>query len=303
MQVVPLIWPIPSYVPQHSHFHSDLSLPRLQLFHDCITQTYVIPLFLSIPCAWVDTEDSIHWLHHTPSTAYTKNSIHRVQHTPSTAYIMYNIHPRLFYSLHSHDYELTPEYCFSIWCDSRHYQPPSASFSWELNCKVNLSHSHSCKLTNWWIKSQCLARCPSITSKYSSNLAQSQPASTLPNSLNHGLRVHIQIQSITASKLARLQPLKFILTLAQSWPPSLHDHSLQEHLHTRSIEALECISKFTQSWSPNLLNHGLPSVCPNSLHYGYQVHLWVHSIFIFMGTSNCSRALPAASPDILCVDG
>jgi len=44
------------------------------------------------------------------------------------------------------------------------------------------------------------ARRPSTASKYSSNLAQSRPPSASPNSLNHGLQVHHQTHSITASK-------------------------------------------------------------------------------------------------------
>ena len=54
---------------------------------------------------------------HTPST-----SIHRVQHTTSTA----STHDCLS-SLHSHDYELTPECSFSFWCASVHDRPPLAS--------------------------------------------------------------------------------------------------------------------------------------------------------------------------------
>jgi hypothetical protein len=44
-----------------------------------------------------------------PSIAYTEYSIHRVQHTPSTASIQ-----DCLYSVHSHDYELTPECSFNF---------------------------------------------------------------------------------------------------------------------------------------------------------------------------------------------
>jgi hypothetical protein len=44
-----------------------------------------------------------------PSIAYTEYSIHRVQHTPSTACTQ-----DCLSSLHSHDYELTPECSFSF---------------------------------------------------------------------------------------------------------------------------------------------------------------------------------------------
>jgi len=44
------------------------------------------------------------------------------------------------------------------------------------------------------------ARRLSTGSKYSSNLAQSRPPSASPHSPNHGLQVHLQTRSITASK-------------------------------------------------------------------------------------------------------
>jgi len=74
------------------------------------------------------TEYSTHQVQHMPSTAYTEYSIHRVQHTPSTAYTEYSIYrvqhtlstQDCLSSLHSHDYELTPEYSFSFQCASLH---------------------------------------------------------------------------------------------------------------------------------------------------------------------------------------
>ena len=71
--------------------------------------------------------------------------------------------------------------------------------------------------------------------------------------LDYGLRVYVQICSITASKFARLQP--------PSASPHLLDHGLQVHIQTRSITTSKCISKLARSWppsaSPNLLNHSL----------------------------------------------
>ena len=58
----------------------------------------------------------------TLSTACTEYSIHRVQHTPSTA----NTQDCLS-SLHSHDYELTPECSFSFQSASLQDRPPPAS--------------------------------------------------------------------------------------------------------------------------------------------------------------------------------
>jgi len=57
----------------------------------------------------------------TPSTAYTEYSIHRVQHTLSTAL------QDCLSSLHSQDYELTPECSFSFRLAFIHDRPPSAS--------------------------------------------------------------------------------------------------------------------------------------------------------------------------------
>jgi len=73
-------------------FIPHLALSRPQLYHHRRTQSSVIPLYVSMPWSWVDTEYSIHRVQHTPRTAYTKYSIHRVQYTPSTASTEYSIH-------------------------------------------------------------------------------------------------------------------------------------------------------------------------------------------------------------------
>ena len=83
------------------------------------------------------TKYSIHQVQHTQSTAYTEYSIHQVQHTPSTAYTAYSTHrvqhtlstastQDYLSSLHSHDYQLTPECHFSFRRASLHVLPPSA---------------------------------------------------------------------------------------------------------------------------------------------------------------------------------
>jgi len=153
----------------------------------------------------------------TPSTAFTQYSIHPVRHTPSTAST-----EDCVFSLYSHDYELTPECSFSFRCASLHNRPPSASSPWELKGKVTLSHSNGYELTNQSMESQHLGRCPWNASKYWSNLARLRP----PRSHDHGLQVHLQTRTITASKC--------ISTLAQSWLPSASpnslDHSLQVYI-------------------------------------------------------------------------
>jgi len=204
--VEPLFSHIRSHPPYRSYLHPHLSLSRPKLDHHRKTRSQVIPLYLSMPWLWVDTKYSIHQVPHTLSTASTQD------------YLSF---------LHSHEYELTPECRFSFQCASLHGRLTSASSPWESKGKVTLLHSHGCKLTNWRIDSQHLARRPSTASKYLSNLARSEPPSVSPNSLNHGLQVHLQTRSITASKcISRLAPFR---------PASSHDHGLQVPLQTRSF--------------------------------------------------------------------
>ena len=105
--------------------------------------------------------------------------------------------------------------------------------------------------------------------------------------LDDGLQVHWQTRSSTASIC--------FYTLARWWAPSASasslDHSLQVYLYTRPITAC----KFTGSRPP--------SESANPLDHGLGVYLWVYSIVIFWCTLTCSQSLPAASPDIPCVDG
>jgi len=154
-QVVPLIPHIRSYPRYHSHLHapspsvSSTTQPSSQHTKLCYTSL------------------SLH---------YMIMSWHRVQHTPGTASTQ-----DCLSSLHSHDYELTPECSFSFWRTSLNDRPPSASPPSELKGKVTLSHSHGCELSNWWIESHHPVRPPSTASKYSSNLAGSWPPSASPN--------------------------------------------------------------------------------------------------------------------------
>ena len=205
-----------------------------------------------MPWLWVNTEYSRHRVQHTPSTAYTEYSIHWVQHTPSTA----STHDCLS-SLHSHNYELTPECSFSFWCASFQDRPPLAGSPWELKGKASLLHSHGCELTNWWIESQHPACLLSISFKYPFNLAQSWPPSASPNSFDHGLQVHLQTRSITGSKQ--------ISEFTRSWPPSVSPNLTDHGLQVRTMMASKCISKLPRS--------GPPSASPNSLDHGLQVHL------------------------------
>ena len=90
-----------------------------------------------------------------------------------------------------------------------------------------------------------------------SKLAQSRPQSASPNSLNHGLQVHLSTRSIMASKC--------ISKLARLRPPSVSPDSLDYSLQVRTITASNCISKLARSRPRN--------ASPNSLDHGLQVHL------------------------------
>jgi len=68
-----------------SPISSHLSRSRPQVYHHLRTRSYVIALNLSMPWSRVNTKNSLHWIQHTPSTAYTAYCIHRVLHTLRTA--------------------------------------------------------------------------------------------------------------------------------------------------------------------------------------------------------------------------
>jgi len=254
--VVPLISHIRSYPPYHSHLHP-------QSF--CFSSTYQLSsqnTMLSHPSQSLhDMIMSWHWVQHTPSTASTQDCLS---------------------SLHSHDYELTPESSLSFRRTSLHDRPPSASSPWELQGKVTLSHSHGCELTNGWIESHHPVRRPSTASKYSPDLAPSRPPSASPIALDHGLQVPLHTRLITASKC--------ISILAGLRPASLREHGLQVHLQTRSITISECISKFTRSLPP--------SVSPNMLDHRLQVHLQTHSITASEYISEFTRSSFSGAPHI-----
>jgi len=161
-QVVPLISHSRSYSPYCSHLHS----PSVFLVPNCtiIAEHKVKSSPSSLqgmimskhqvqhPPSTPYTEYSIHPVQHTPSTAYYEYSIHRVQHTPTTAYIVYSIR-RLHYkrstaythdcrsSLHSHNYELTPEGIISFRCASVQDQPAYHEHS---QVKMGSPRSHGC---------------------------------------------------------------------------------------------------------------------------------------------------------------
>ena len=76
---------------------------------------------------------------------------------------------------------------------------------------------------------------------------------------------------------------------------SLHSTSSQRLRDAPSNKKYILLTKFT--WS------SAPTASPNLSGHSLHVHLWVYLIVIFRCTSTCSQAPPAASSDILCVEG
>ena len=282
--VVPLISHIRSYPPYHSHLQ---------------------PPSLSFSSTTEPSSQNTKLSHPSQSLHDTIMCWHRVQHSLSTASTQ-----DCLFSLHSHDYEMTPECSFGFWRTSLHHRLPSACSPWELKGKVTFSHSHGCEVTNRWIESHHLVRYSSTTSKYLSNLNRSRPPSASPKSLDYSLPVRPIMASKCISKLAQLQPpslhdhglqvaylqtrsitaTKCIPNLAQSGPPSSHEHGLQVHLQTPSIMIWECISKFT--WSRP------PSVSPNTLDFRLQVHLQTRSITALEYISEFTQSSVSGAPRI-----
>jgi len=237
-----------------------------------------------------------------PSTAYTEHSIHWVQHSPSTAYTKYSNLPNIV-CLHSHHYELTSECRFNFHCDSLQTNCHQPAVHESLKCKVNWSHSHGGRSTNWSIESQRLAFLPSTAfistaSTYSSDLALTWPAGAFPNSLIHSLQAHIIVHFLTTSR-CNSKP-------AWLCPPWSLNHSLQVHLQSyshylqvylpvHSMLAPDFIFKFAQSWPTSTtlssLHHYLHSASLSSLGPHFQVYLK------YLSSTTCSQ------PRLPCVDG
>jgi len=108
--------------------------------------------------------------------------------------------------------------------------------------------------------------CSGTASKWIAEFTRSRPPSASPHSLDHGLNLHLSLHSLSASKC--------ISKLARLWPPSASlyslNHGRQLHHWIHLLSASMCISQLTRLWPPG--------ASPNSLDHGLQLHLWVHSI-------------------------
>jgi len=246
MQLVPLISHIRSYPPDWSHLH---------------------PPSLSFSSTTLLSLQNIKSGHLSVSLHGMIVSWHRLQCTPSAASTQ-----DCLSSLHSRDYELTPECGFSFWRAFLHNRPPLASSPQVLQGNGTLSQSHSWESTNWWMESQHPVHRPSTASEYSSNLTRSQPSKCITNlarlrppsshdhglqsaswsSLDHRLEVYLQCRSIAASHFRTIMASTCISKLARSRSRSASlcplNQCLQVYLQIRSITACKCISKLAGSW-------------------------------------------------------
>jgi len=279
-QVIPLM----SHILSYSLYNSQLHPPSLFLIHHSTINTEHKGMWsLSVsPCQGHEltlstayTKYSIHPVQHTPSTAYPEYSIHWVQHTQCTAYTEYSKHQ-----------VQNPLKIGCIWfiltittwfpkAASASGMPPyeidchQPSFQWELKCKVNLSHSHGCELTNVWTESKhssclpndclqidCLQKLLQFTSIMASKCLSILTWLHPPTFRDHSLQVHLHPCLITAAKIAWLWPpiespnshnhgSLFISKFAPSQPPTSHDYGLQLHLQTRSIMPSKCITQLS----------------------------------------------------------
>jgi hypothetical protein len=96
---------------------------------------------------------------------------------------------------------------------------------------------------------------------------RSQPPGASPNLLNHCIRLHLSVYSISASNCI----------------PHLLNHGQQLHLIFDLISESRCIPELTRSWPP------MPCLCSPDL--GIQVHLQPHIIT----TSSKAQSLQADS--------
>ena len=158
--------------------HLSLSYPQLQ--HHLRTQRQVIPLNLSMPWSWVNTECRIYWVLHHP----------KIECRPLPASFISDLSVDLveLNSLHSQNDEFTNELSLS----SHHALFPIH--------RIQID-SLQVVLQSRPIMAECIF-----------SLARLQPATASPSSHDLGLQVHLQTSSITASNC--------ISAITRSRPPS-----------------------------------------------------------------------------------
>jgi len=136
-------------------------------------------------------------------------SWHQVQHTPSTAYTEYCIHR----VLHHPNIDCLPL--------------PASLSSLGRPCCTQFSTFPQLRV-NQWIESQLPSCLPPALQP-----PDWPPPSTAPNSLDHGLKVHLHTRSITASQYIS----EFTQYRSPIASPTSLDHGLKVNLQLRSITA------------------------------------------------------------------
>jgi len=263
-----------------------------------------------MPWSWVNTGHRIHWVQHTPSTAYTEFSFHRVQLTPSRAYTEYSLHR----------VELTPSTAYTEYSLHRVQLTPSPAYTeYNLHCvQLTLSTAYT-EFSLYRVQLK-----PSTTYTESSlHWVQLTPSTAYTEYRLHQVQLTpstVSTQDCLSSlyfhdyELTHQCSFSFRCAFLQNRPPparsqwelqdeviSLHSHGCeltnwwiesqhpegllstafkyssnrarswpQVHLETRSIMAFKCISELDDC--------GLQMNLWNSLDHGLQVHLQTCSI-------------------------
>jgi len=210
-----------------SPISSDLSHSCAQLYHHLRTQSWVIPLYLSMPWSWLNTEYTIHQVQHHP----------KIDSLPLTASFLL---PPSFPSLSGcccTQLSTIPQLQVNQWIESQlpSRLPPDRPL--RSAPPISLDYSLQVHLqTRLIMVSQCI-----------SEFTRSRSPIASPTSLDHGLPVHLWVHSISVSN-----PISNVAEsrTPSASPNSLH-HSLQVHLSVSSISATECISQHTRSRPPS----------------------------------------------------
>jgi len=206
-----------------------------------------------MPWSWVNTEYSIHQVHHHP----------KIDSFPL---------PASFSSLGGCCTRLStlPQLQINQWIESQlplrlppNPLPPSTP-------PILVNHSLQVHLqTRSVTVSECISK-----------FTPSRSRSASPKSLDHGLPVDLQTLLITASKCIS-ELTKYRSPIAS---PNLLDHGLKVYLWVHSTSAAKCISKFAPSRPP--------SASPNSIDPALQVPLSVHPISASKCISELAQLCP-----------
>jgi len=283
-----LLSPSFSSSTQPSSKNKKLSHPPLSL-HAMIKSLHRVQSILSTAY----TKYSLYWVQHTLSPACNEYSIHQVQHTPSTVSTEYCIP----WVLHSPRTTSSQDWLSAALSQSLSTQqtmlysilyiptitnelinrvsapvaPPSRTTASRLSAS-----KYSSEFAPSWPPSAYLETCAMSASKCMSKLARSWPTNVSPNSLDHGLQVHLQTHLIRASpcisKLAQSRPPSAswnssitasnrISNIARLRPrrasPNFPDHDPGVHHYFHSITASQYNTKHSRLRPPSLNDHTL----------------------------------------------